>query len=297
MDLFVQLLLNGLVAGSLYALVAVGFAVIFGATRHFHIAHAGVFASAGYLAVITATDLGVPGVPAALLGLILAMLLGVALVRFLYMPLARRGGEGFILLLVSLGALVIVDNLFTINLGARPAKLAIGAWFHKTVSLGPWSMTVGQIALVVLTLTLVVGLILLMSRTRAGKLIKAYSGNPEFVEIVGRRPKRILVLVYAAGSLMAALAGLYVAADTGMQPGLGETYFIVSIMAVFIGGIGSVSGAFAAAMTLGVLQNVLLLRIDAEWTLAVIFALFLVLITVSPSGLTGLSLTSRRRTA
>lgn len=297
MDLFVQLLLNGLVAGSLYALVAVGFALIFGATRHFHIAHAGVFSSAGYLAVLATRELGLPGVLSALVGLTLAVLLGVALVRFLYVPLGRRGGAGFVLFLVSLGALVIVDNLFTINLGARPARLAIGGWFHQTVSLGAWSMTVGQLLIVGLTLALFTSLVLVLSRTRAGKLIKAYSGNPEFVEVVGRRPRRVLVLVYAAGSLFAALAGLYVAADTGMQPGLGETYFIISIMAVFIGGIGSVVGAFIAAMTLGILQNILLIRIDAEWTLSVIFVLFLVLITASPGGLTSVQLKPRRRTA
>jgi branched-chain amino acid transport system permease protein len=297
MDLFVQLLLNGLVAGSLYALVAVGFALIFGATRHFHIAHAGVFSSAGYLAVIATQDLGVPGALAPVLGVLLAVLLGVALMRFLYVPLGRRGGEGFVLFLVSLGALVIVDNLFTINLGARPARVFLGDWFHHVVRLSHWSMTMGQIAFVLVTVGMFVALVLVLARTRAGKLIKAYSGNPEFVEVVGRRPRRVLVLVYATGSLFAAIAGLYVSADTGMQPGLGETYFIISIMAVFIGGIGSVPGAFVAAMTLGVLQNILLLRIDEQWTLPVIFVLFLVLITASPGGLTALQLKPRRQTA
>ncbi|WP_068401805.1 branched-chain amino acid ABC transporter permease [Kribbia dieselivorans] len=297
MNLFIQLLLNGVVAGSVYALVAVGFALIFGATSHFHIAHAAVFSGAGYLAVIATQNLGLPGGVAAAVGLILAVLLGVALVRFLYTPLGRRGGQGFVLFLVSLGALVVVDNLFTINLGARPAQLSLGGWFHRAIPMGSWSMTVGQVALVAITVVAFTALLLVLTKTRAGKLITAYSGNPEFVEIVGRRPQRVLVLVYAAGSLFAALAGLYVAADTGMQPGLGETFFIISIMAVFIGGIGSVTGAFIAAMALGVLQNVLLMRIDAEWTLPVIFVLFLVLITVSPAGLSGLKLTSRRRPA
>jgi branched-chain amino acid transport system permease protein len=296
MDLFVQLLLNGLVAGSLYGLVAVGFALIFGATRHFHISHAGVFSSAGYLAVIAAKDLGVPTGIAPFVGLLLAVLLGVALVRFLYVPLGRRGGAGFVLFLVSLGALVIMDNLFTITLGARPAKLSLGDWFHHNIKVGQWSMTLGQVVLVVLTLVLFGALVWLLTGTRAGKLIKAYSGNPEFVEVVGKRPQRVLVLVYAAGSLFAGVAGLYVAADTGMQPGLGEAYFIISIMAVFIGGIGSVVGAFVAAMTLGVLQNILLMQIDSEWTLPVIFVLFLMLITISPAGLTGLQLKPRSRT-
>lgn len=295
MDLFVQLLLNGLVAGSLYALVAVGFALIFAATRHFHIAHAGVFAAGGYLAYFMAQRL--PVAVAVLGALLVCVLLGVLLVTLLYRPLERRGGAGFVLFLVSLGALIVIDNVFTLGLGARPARLAAGTWFTTTVPLGRWSLVAGQVALVVVAVLLFAAVVALLTKTRVGKLVQAYSANPEFVQVVGRRPNLVLVLVYALGSLPAAVAGVYVAADTGMQPGLGETFFIVSVMAVIIGGIGSVTGAFVAAMLLGILQNVLLLVMGAQWTLAAIFVLFLVLITVSPEGLSQLNLRRVRATA
>lgn len=295
MDLFVQLLLNGLVAGSLYALVAVGFALIFAATRHFHIAHAAVFAAGGYLAHFLAEELPVSLAVAG--ALLLSVLLGVLLVNFLYRPLERRGGAGFVLFLVSLGALIVIDNIFTVGLGARPARLAAGGWFTETVPIGQWSLIAGQVALIVVALLLFGGLLALLTRTRMGKLVQAFSDNPEFVQIVGRRPQVVLVLVYALGSLLAAVAGVYVAADTGMQPGLGETFFIISVMAVIIGGIGSVTGAFVAAMLLGLLQNVLLLVMGAQWTLAAIFVLFLVLITGSPEGLSKINLRRVRATA
>ena len=295
MDLFVQLLLNGLVAGSLYALVAVGFALIFAATRHFHIAHAAVFAAAGYVAHFL-TDF-LPAGLAALAAVLLSMVLGVALVTLLYRPLERRGGAGFVLFLVSLGALIVIDNIFTVGLGAQPARFAAGEWFTTPVAIGPWFLVAGQIALIGIACALVGGLIALLGRTRMGKLVQAFSANPEFVQIVGRKPQVVLVVVYALGSLLAAVAGVYVAADTGMQPGLGETFFIVSIMAVIIGGIGSITGAFVAAMLLGLLQNVLLLVMGAEWTLAAIFVLFLVLITVTPEGLSTINLRRARASA
>lgn len=288
MDLFVQLLLNGLVAGSLYALVAVGFALIFAATRHFHIAHAAVFAAGGYLAHLLADFLPVWLAVAA--AVLLSVLLGVMLVSFLYRPLERRGGAGFVLFLVSLGALIVIDNIFTVGLGAQPARLAAGAWFTTPLSVGEWSLVAGQIALIVVAVALFAALVTLLTRTRMGKLVQAFSGNPEFVQVVGRNPQVVLVVVYALGSLLASVAGVYVAADTGMQPGLGETFFIVSVMAVIIGGIGSITGAFVAAMLLGLLQNVLLLVMGAQWTLAAIFILFLVLITVSPEGLAKINL-------
>lgn len=296
MTLATQLFLNGLVTGSLYALVAVGFALIFAATRHFHIAHAAILATGGYLTYLLA-NAGLPAVVAVVVALAVAVALGTAIARFLYVPLNRRGGEGFILFLVSLGVLTALDNVFTIRLGARPAKPELGDWFHSVARLGPWSLTWGQLGVIVLTLALSVVLIASVDRTRAGKLIKAYSGNPEFFQVFGQRPMVVLMMVYAVGSLFAALAGVYLAADTGMQPGLGEQYFIVSIMAVFIGGIGSLRGAFVAALILGVLQNLLLLFMGAEWTLAAVFAGFLILMTISPEGLQGLQLGRQRRTA
>lgn len=297
MTLATQLFLNGLVTGSLYALVAVGFALIFGATRHFHIAHAAILATGGYLTYLLADSFGLPIVLAIPIALAVAVVLGMLIARFLYAPLNRRGGEGFILFLVSLGVLTILDNVFTIGLGARPAKPLVGDWFHSVAKFGSWSLTWGQIGIILLTLTLTLVMVLSVDRTRAGKLIKAYSGNPEFFQVFGQRPMVVLMTVYAAGSLLAAIAGVYLAADTGMQPGLGEQYFIVSIMAVFIGGIGSLRGAFIAAMTLGVLQNLLLLYMGAEWTLAAVFAAFLILMTISPEGLQGLKLGRRRKLA
>jgi branched-chain amino acid transport system permease protein len=295
MSLFVQLLLNGLVSGSLYALVAVGFALIFGATKHFHISHAAVFASGGYLTYLFGTWLNLPAPLAAAAGIAIAVSLGVAIVRFLYVPLNRRGGQGFILFLVSLGVLTVLDNIFTIGLGAQPAKPDLGGWFSTARTMGPWTLTFGQIAIIVLTFVMFAGLVVALERTRAGKLIKAYSGNPEFFEVFGRKPLVVLTLVYAVGSLFAAVAGTYIAADIGMQPGLGEQYFIVAIMAVFIGGIGSIRGAFIAAMLLGVLQSLLLLWMGAQWTLAAVFLAFLILITASPEGLQAIKFTTRKR--
>lgn len=295
MSLFVQLLLNGLVAGSVYALVAVGFALIFGATKHFHIAHAAVFSCGGYLTYLFSASMGLPVPVAAVLGIALAVLLGVLMVRVLYAPLNRRGGQGFVLFLVSLGLLTILDNIFTIGLGARPAKPDLGNWFAAVRTVGPWSLTVGQIVIIVLTSVMFASLVLYLDRTRAGKLIKACSGNAEFFEVFGLRPVIVLTMVYTVGSLFAAVAGTYIASDIGMQPGLGEQYFIVGIMAVFIGGIGSIRGAFVAAMLLGVLQNLLLLYLGAGWTLAAVFGAFLIFITISPEGLQSLSLPTRRR--
>jgi branched-chain amino acid transport system permease protein len=286
--LFWQLVLNGLVAGALYALVAVGFALIFGCTRHFHIAHAGVLATGGYLCYALVDRAGPPILVAALLGILAATLLGVLILRVVYIPLERRGGEGFVLFLVSLGALILIENTFTLWLGASSVKVDPGEALKDPVSLGSASLTPMQIGLIVVSVAVFAALMTLLARTSLGKDIRALAANPELVRILGRRPGRIQISVYALASLIAGVAGVYQVADTGMQPGVGTNLIIFAFVAVILGGIGSVGGAFAAAMILGLLQNVSQLWIPSEWSTSVVFITFLVLITVLPSGLAGL---------
>lgn len=294
MNLFLQLLLNGVVAGSLYGLMAISLSLIYGATRHFHIAHAAVFSAAGYLTYVFGTVLGLPIGIAIIIAILAAMGLGVVIVRWLYRPLEERGGGPFVIFLVSLGLLAVVVNVFTLWLGQSPIRVTLSEGLRQPVKFGGLSLTVVQLGLVFVS-TLCFGLLVyLLKYTWWGKYIRAFSSNPEFVEIIGGSPRALEILAYSIGSAIAALAGIYTTFDTGMTPGIGEQYFIIAILAVILGGVGSVGGAFAAAMLLGVLQNVLQIRVEAEWTIPIVFALFLLIIAVSPSGLASLSFRSLR---
>lgn len=292
MTLFWQLALNGIVAGALYALVAVGFALIFGCTRHFHIAHAAVLASAGYLCFALVDRAGVPILLAVAFALVAATLLGVLILRVVYLPLERRGGQGFVLFLVSLGALTLIENTFTLWLGASSVKVSPGETLREPVTLGSGSLTSMQIGLVGISVVAFAALLVVLARTSLGKEMRALAANPELVRILGRHPARIQASVYALASLVVGIAGVYQVADTGMQPGVGTELIIVAFVAVLLGGIGSVGGAFAAAMLLGLLQNISQLVVPSEWSTSVVFLTFLVLITLFPSGLA--TLLSRR---
>lgn len=288
MTLFWQLLLNGVVAGALYALVAVGFALIFGCTRHFHIAHAGVLAAAGYFTFALVDRVGMSIILAAVLAIAAATLLGVVILRAVYLPLQRRGGEGFVLFLVSMGALILIENTFTLWLGPSSLKIDPGEALNDPVGIGPASLTAMQICMVAVSFASFAALLLTLARTTLGKNIRALADNAELVRILGRRPARIQTAVYAIASLIVGFAGVYSVADTGIQPGVGTNLIIFAFVAVILGGIGSVGGAFAAAMLLGLLQNLSQLVIPAQWSTSVVFMTFLVLITLLPSGLAAL---------
>lgn len=294
MNLFLQLLLNGLVAGSLYSLVATSLSLIYGATRHFHIAHAAVFSAAGYIAYALSASLGLPSGIAIVLAIVAATGLGVMIVVLLYVPMENRGGGPFIIFIISLGTLTLVVNTFTLWLGTSPVSITLAQGLQRPIQLGGLSLTVAQLGLIFVSILCLGLLLYLLDRTRWGKYIQAFSSNPEFVEITGGNPRTLQILVYAIGSAFVSLAGIYAAFDTGMTSGLGEEYFIIAIMAVILGGVGSIRGAFVAAMTLGILENLLIIRVPAEWTVPIVFALFLLIISISPSGLASLRLRSLR---
>lgn len=285
MTLFWQLVINGIVAGALYALVALGFALIFGCTRHFHIAHAAVMATAAYLTFALSERTELPLAVAAVIGLAAATLLGVVVLRLIYLPLERRGGQGFVLFLVSLGVLILVENGFTLWLGAGTLRVDLGGALKRPVDLGSVSLTTMQLILVAVAAAAFAGLRLLLRRTGLGTDIRALAANAELVRILGRSPERITTAVYALASVIAGLVGVYQVADTGIAPGVSTNLIIFAFVAVILGGIGSVGGAFAAAMLLGLLQNVSQLVIPSEWSISVVFLCFLVLITLLPSGL------------
>lgn len=283
--LFLQLILDGIVAGCLYGLLAMGFGLIYGATRQFHIAHAAVFAAAGYLFYVFVTRYDIPQIPALLAAVACAVLLGVIIVRLIYVPLIARGGNAFVLFLVSLGLLTLIENAFVLWLG--PASLSVHAagGLLNQVSAGGIGITELQLILIGVALACLVALLVTLKRTALGRRIRALSSNVEFVRIVGRRPEVTQTLVYALGSLLAGLAGVYQTLDTGMQPGVPESFVLVAFLGAILGGIGSVGGAFVAALLLGVLQNVLLEVVSGVWTLTLVFLIFLFIITFAPSGL------------
>lgn len=288
MTLFWQLVLNGIVAGALYSMVAVSFALVFGSSRHFHIAHGAVLATAGYIAYATAQRGGAPLSLAIVAGIAAATVLGAALVLGVYIPIERRGGEGFVLFLVSLGALILIENTFTLWLGAAQVSLEPGGALKEPIRFLGLSLTLMQLILIVVACACFGALLALLACTRLGKDIRALASNPELVSILGRRPEWIKVGVYAIASAMVGLAGVYQVLDTGVKPGVGTNLVIFAFVAVILGGIGSVSGAFAASMLLGLLQNVSQLVIAAEWSSTVVFVTFLVIITIAPTGLASL---------
>ena len=284
MDLFAQLLVNGVIAGSLYALVACSFGLILGTTGTFHFAHGVVFAAGAYGAYF-ATGRGLPLWAAAAAGIAGAALLGVLIELVVYRPLRKISASPLVILIASLGTLIVLENAIAIGF-STDAKVLEG-FPRKALIVGGVGFTTLHVTMVAVSLIAFAGLLAFLHSTRTGRAIRAVATSPEMAEIVGIDTGRVFLLVFAIGSAMAAPAAILIMMDRGATPDMGMEAILIAAIAVIVGGIGSVPGAALGALIIGVAQNLGVMKIPSEWQAAIAFGLLLVVVIVRPHGLLG----------
>jgi len=284
-DLLLQLLATGLVVGSLYALCALGWGLIYGTTLHFHVAHGAVFSLAAYYAYVGQKLLHLPLGIAIALAILAAAGSGLLIDLLLYQRLERRGALRTSIFIASLGLLILVENALAIVFTPDPMRLDIGV-LDTSLIIGPVFLTYLHVLTVALAVTGYVGLALFL-QSRWGRAIRAVSSSPEMARTVGIDLNRVHWMTYAVGSAITAPAGILVAMDVGAEPFRGTRFVLVASVAVIMGGIGSIPGALLGGLFLGLLENLGIWKLPTEWQSAISFGVFLVFILVRPRGFFG----------
>ncbi|MEI7710625.1 MAG: branched-chain amino acid ABC transporter permease [Rhodospirillales bacterium] len=281
--LALQLLINGLVTGCALGVVSVSFGLIYATTKLFHVAHAGVYTLAGYLAWSLVRQ-GVPDIVSLLIAMVASAAVGAAIQGVLYAELERRRATHLVVLIASLGMLAVMQNIiaavYTPNILQFPLP-----WSSRMIGIGNVRLTWTQVLTVVLCLGAFAGIMWFSHRTILGKQIRAVASNPFLAEITRLRPQRVYVTVMAIGSAAAALPGVLVPLDLGLQPYGGVTPLLTATIAMIAGGIGSIGGSFLLAVGIAVLQNLSLLIMPGEWSIGVTFGIFVVFMLFRPTGL------------
>jgi|RhiMethySRZTD1v2_1073278.scaffolds.fasta_scaffold90197_3 branched-chain amino acid transport system permease protein len=284
--LFLQLLVDGLQLGALYALMAVGFAMIFGSTRIFHYAHGTTYVIVGYLFYYLAERLHVPWWLAAIAAAAAGVVFGVLLDRWMYRPIQRDEGSFFTVFVASFGIGVVVENIIIILFGASFVSISTPLTRAADVGGGIVVSYLGMFSVLV-ALLLFAFLNWFLAKTDVGVALRALSENPELVRGFGLNPRRLSQYAFAIGSLLVAPAALVATCVTGLTPTAGHRVVLISIAASIIGGIGSLRGAGLGGLILGLAESLAIWKLSTGWSEAVAFVILFCFILARPSGLFG----------
>lgn len=285
MDTFSQLLLNGLSAGALYALVAVGFNLIYGTTKFFNLTHGAMLTVGAYTVALLADEMGLALGLAIVAGVALAGASGYAIEKSVYLPLRRRRASNMVLLVASLGAMTAIQATIAMLFTSEFRALAGGGSPQETVDILGGAVTRTQIIIFFAALTSAAGIALLLKLTTLGKAITAVSDDEEVAAVVGIDTGRVIAIVFVIGSALAGLAGILLGLDNGVDPAMGLNLLFKGVIACIVGGIGSLPGAVLGAFLLGLVENFGIWKIPGVWKDAIAFAVLIVFLLFRPQGL------------
>jgi branched-chain amino acid transport system permease protein len=275
-------ILNGIVLGVIYALVAAGLTLIFGMLDIPNFAHGAFYALGAYVAYTAMTH---AGFPLALIAAPLAVgVVGIILDALFIRKLARAGHTYQILF--TLGLVLIVQESIALIWGPDPLSVDVPHGLAGGIALGVISFPYYRLFLVAIAALLIAIVWLVLERTKLGAIIRAGIEDPEMVDAIGYDVQRLFTIVFGIGVALAAIAGALILPLRGGQPAMGNELNAISFVVVVIGGLGSFAGAVAGGIIVGLVQSLMTLVFPAADEVAIFVAMAVVLL-VRPQGLFG----------
>ena len=284
--MILQIALNGIIAGTIYALIALGFTLIYRTVKFFHFAHGVVYAVGAYLAYSLFTLLNVNLIISFFLSIILVGLLGVGIDRIVYFPLRKHKAPNLIYLIASFGVFIFIQNLIQLIFGAQILTLRSGPIKEGHHILGT-VITDIQILIISMSLALFFLCWIFIQKTKLGKAIRAVADDPTGARVVGINSEKVIMAVFAIGSVLAGAAGILISLETNIDPTMGFNAILKGIIASIVGGIGSIPGALFGGLFIGLAENLGIWKIQAVWKDTIAFAILIIFLLIKPSGIMG----------
>ncbi|MCX7614573.1 MAG: branched-chain amino acid ABC transporter permease [Clostridiales bacterium] len=284
MNFFLQQLANGLAAGSIYALIAVGYSVIYGALQMVNFAHGNIymFGTFMFMAVTTATKNIFLGV---LVGVVCSGALAMAVERFAYRPV--RKANYLVPMISAFGAALIIQNICQLLFSTRtfPFPASVPNLF---IDIGSIRISVYQLAIFVVALIIMLVITFLLKRTRLGQAVNCVSQNKVSSELMGINVNSIISLIYCAGAVVGVVGGMFFALYyNSIFIGMGFLGTMKGWIAAVVGGIGNIKGTFIAGIILGLVEAFGSAFISSAYRDVISYAVVIIVLIWKPNGLFG----------
>ena len=283
---FINYLINGVSLGSVYAIIALGYTMVYGIAKMLNFAHGDIIMIGSYVVFVTVSSMGLSPVLGVLLAVAACTLLGVVIERVAYKPLRA---SPLAVLITAIGVSYLLQNVALLIFGADTKS------FTSVVKIPALKLAGGQlnitgetIATILSCIVIMVCLMAFINRTRAGQAMLAVSEDKGAATLMGINVNGTIALTFAIGSALAAIAGvLLCSAYPSLTPYTGSMPGIKAFVAAVFGGIGSIPGAFIGGVLLGVIEILSKAYISSQLSDAIVFSVLIIVLLVKPTGILG----------
>lgn len=295
LTLFLQQMVNGFSLGSMYALIAIGYTMIYGVLRLINFAHGDIMMVGAYVALFSMTSMSLPFGFALIVAVVVSAILGISTDKIAYKPL--RNAPRISLLITAIGISFLLENIFQVVFGGTPRSFGVPPFFENIVEIGAINLPVSAIFVPVITIFLLCIVLYLLYKTKYGIAIRALAFDINTVNLMGIDANLIIAVVFAIGSSLAAIGGVFWAINyPSIDPLMGVLIGLKAFGAAVLGGIGSVGGAVLGGFIIGFSEVVAVALFPdlAGFKDAFAFIFLILVLLFRPTGILGINFEKSR---
>ena len=283
--MLLQLLANGLIMGSIYALVALGYAIVYNTTRIFHIAYAVIYMFSSYMILTFYKTLHLHFLLAFSIAIFLTIGLSILIEKFVYLPLVKKNSSINVILISSIGVMIVIINLIAIFYGNETQILNPN--ISKSVTFANIILTYSQLAQLFASLLLIVFFLIFLKYSKFGVKTRALRDDDILCTVFGMDINKMRLSLFGLSAFFAAVGSGLVAYDVGMDPYVGMPMLLNAVVALIIGGVGRFEAPIIGGFIIGILQSLAVWTFSSRWQDAVTFSLLILFLLFRPQGILG----------
>ncbi len=282
---FIQQLINGVSLGSIYALIALGYTMVYGIIKLINFAHGDIYMIGAFVGLYCGSTLKLSLIPTLIISMLGAALVGVIIEKVAYKPL--RNSPRITLLITAIGVSLLLQNGMRLLVGPSP-KAFPKLLSKEVIKIGALSIETSKILMLAVSIVLVLLLQIIVYKTKVGKAMRGASHDIEAASLMGINVDNIISLTFAIGSALAGAAGVLVSlAFTVVEPYMGTIPGLKAFIAAVLGGIGSIPGALVGGLLIGLTETLTKAYISTTLSDAIVFGILIIILLVKPTGLLG----------
>ncbi len=284
---FISYLINGISLGSVYAIIALGYTMVYGIAKMLNFAHGDIIMIGGYVVFIASSSMGMSPLLAVLLSVVVCTVLGVTIERIAYKPL--REAPSLAVLITAIGVSYLLQNVALLLFGANPKSFTSVITIPAlTLAGGALTITGETIVTIISGIVIMICLTAFIKKTKAGQAMLAVSEDKGAAQLMGINVNGTIALTFAIGSALAAIAGVLLCSSyPTLNPYTGSMPGIKAFVAAVFGGIGSIPGAMIGGILLGVIEILSKAYISSQLSDAIVFSVLIIVLLVKPTGIMG----------